>query len=247
MIALLSQRDEPLVATAPNRLFVVELVGVAGAGKSTLTAALLAAAPTALGTRQLRQKLPLSRLNMAWHALMLTFYFLPTYLRYWPKHRWFSNHEMRSLCYLAAWPRALTQRMGQDVIQIMDLGPIFRLVFLAEFGTSLTQCARFAAWRRHQIAQWREIIDLVIMVDAPDEVLQERIDSREKAHVAKAQSIAQNFAFYQRYRAGYQEVIANLCQPQKNGRIPTILHFDTSQFSVDEIVSALLQTLKIAT
>jgi len=247
MTSLSSQHHPPSVTTAQHHMFVVELVGLAGVGKTTLTTALLAAAPTVLGSWQLRQQLPLSQLNLAWHALMLTFYFMPTYLRHWPRHRWFTATEMRSLCYLAAWPRALAERKGQDVVQLMDLGPIFRLVFLTEFGTSLTQSDQFNAWRHRQITQWRELINVIIMLDAPDEVLQERIDGREKAHVAKAQSITQNLAFYQRYRAGYQEVIANLCRSQENGRAPMLLHFDTSQSSVDEIVTELLKTLKICT
>lgn len=233
--------------TNRKRPLVVELVGLAGAGKSTVTTALLSTENDALRQCQLRKSLPLSGRQRAWHTLMLTRHFLPTYLGNLSRgnragQKWFTSGEMRSLFYLSAWPAALRRRPHSDTIQVMDLGPIFRLVFLKEFGSELTKSQSFNSWYQHQISQWRTLIDLVVLLDAPDEVLQQRIDQREKDHVAKAQSLKKNADFFRRYRAAYQGTIADICRDEAK-QIPQVLRYNTNELAVDTIVTNLSQTL----
>lgn len=246
-----ARRSQSIHSTTRTRPYVVELVGLAGSGKSTITKALMASADGGdLGHFAIQQKLELSRATMAKHALQITKTFLPTYLRRWPKHGWFTRQEMRSLSYLTAWPPALqreqSRRNEQPLIQLMDLGPIFRFAYLQEFGSGLTKEQRYRQWQSAQLATWRDLVDLVIFLDAPDEVLQARIDSRPKAHVIKAQSTNDNQAFYQRYRKAYRELI-EIFQQESEEHGVTLQMFDTSQMSVDSIIIEISHLLEQVT
>lgn len=206
--------------------FVVELVGLAGAGKTTLTQALTHNNP------QIAQKIVLPRRQMNRHLAAHTLAFLPTYLRHFPRLPWFTREEMRGMIYLTAWPEFLSQAGAtQAQVQLLDLGPAYRLTFLQEFGSPLTQQPQFTRWCEQVIQRWRSRLHLLIWLDAPNEVLLERINQRAKDHTIKARSNAESAAFFTRYRAGFERIIGQFAtQPDL-----TVLRLDTSKYSVQQI------------
>jgi thymidylate kinase len=220
---------------------LVELVGLAGVGKTTLTNALFQQKQ-----QHFSRKIVLPRPLIVRHALAHSMTFLPHYLRSWPRTSWFSQAELRSMVYLSAWPVALAQQQMAVTTQLMDLGPIYRLAYLQEFGSALTQSAPFASWQAAQIAQWRKLLDLVIVLDAPDVVLQSRIDRRSKKHVVKAGTVAQSATFFRRYRAAYHDILAHITPQEGTADGPLILQIDTSQSPVELIVDQVLQALNQA-
>lgn len=218
-----------------QRPLVVELVGLAGAGKTTLSKALTQSNP------QITSKLALPRGQMNRHLFAHTLTFLPGHLRHCLQQRWFTREELRGLIYLTAWPEFLSRPSGRSQsIQLLDLGPIYRLAFLQEFGPPLTREPRFAHWCSETLRRWHTVLDLVIWLDAPNAVLLERINTREKDHLVKARSAAESEAFFSRYRAGFERVLAQL--PAHNG--PAILRFDTSQNSVERILAQVTTVLQ---
>lgn len=218
-----------------QRPLVVELVGLAGAGKTTLSKALAQSNP------QVTSKLALPRSQMNRHLLAHTWTFLPGYLRHFQQQRWFSREELRSLIYLTAWPEFLNQPNGQPQrIQLLDLGPIYRLAFLQEFGPPLTKAPRFAQWSAKTLRRWQSVLDLVIWLDAPSAVLVDRINGRDKDHLVKTRSAAESEAFFNRYRTGFERVIAQW--PTPGG--PALLRIDTSQNSVERILAQVTTVLQ---
>jgi thymidylate kinase len=205
---------------------VVELVGLAGAGKTTVTQALTHNNP------QIARKIVLPRGQMNRHLAAHTLAFLPTYLRHFPRLPWFTREEMRGMIYLTAWPEFLSQPGTiQPPVQLLDLGPAYRLTFLQEFGSPLTQQPRFTRWCEEVIQRWRRRLHLLIWLDAPNAVLLERINQRAKDHTIKARSADESAAFFSRYRAGFERIIGQFAtQPDL-----AVLRLDTSQYSVQQI------------
>ena len=226
--------EKQLKFNRPAAPLVVELVGLAGAGKTTLTQALTQNNP------QIAQKIVLPRRQMNSHLAAHTLAFLPTYLRYFPRLPWFTREEMRGMIYLTAWPEFLGRvHAAAPAVQLLDLGPAYRLTFLQEFGSPLTQQPRFARWCEEVVQRWRSRLHLLIWLDAPNEVLLERINQRAKDHTVKARSREESAAFFTRYRAGFERVIQQLAsQPDL-----AILRLDTSQHTVQQIREQVTATL----
>ncbi len=76
------------------------------------------------------------------------------------------------------------------------------------------------------------MLDAVIALDAPDEILVERIRSRPEHHRIKAESHSAAQSFLERYRTAYREII------EKIGAGPRLLQVDTSRSSPDEVAAA---------
>jgi cytidylate kinase len=215
---------------------VVEVAGPAGAGKTTLTRAL------ADRRRDVRVGVPLSRTDLIRAYATATAAIGPTYLRRFRGTRWFTRGESRGMAYLGAWRRRLAQdRVAWDVgcataVHVLDHGPIYRLVRLSEFGPPVTTSAAFRAWWETSLAQWASTLDVVVWLDASDEVLLRRIHSRERAHVVRDAPAAEGSAFLARYRAGYDAVMARLA-PVSRLRL---LRFDTARSTPDGIADLVL-------
>ena len=213
---------------------VVELVGPAGAGKTTLS--------RALGKRN-KRILAGVRLRRIGHILFFissTLFLLPTYLRQHRHSRWFTREETRAMTYLKAWHHALGRQASSDIaVTVLDHGPVFRLAQLCEFGPEITRSRRFEEWWDRMLKQCTVTLDMVIWLDAPDTNLLERIHVRDRWHIIKGKSEQEGYEFLARYRRSFERVIPKLTA---NGG-PRVLRFDTNQESLDQIVDKVLAHL----
>jgi shikimate kinase len=209
---------------------VMELMGPAGAGKTTLLRALADARPG------LRAAPHVSRV---WHlplVLQNTLPLLPSFLRRRERGRWFTWPEARSMVYLDAWLRLLARDAGSDRIVVLDHGPIFNLAMLREFGPELTADAAFRRWSDRLLSRWAETLDVIVWLDAPDQVLVERIRGRDQKHLVKTASTEEASAFLQRCRRSFEEFLAPLdARPS-----PEILRFDTERQPTHELAAKIL-------
>lgn len=220
--------------TAPRVRLVVEVAGLAGAGKTTL----------ALALRQCDEHfmvgVPLPRTGYLPFVVSIMRFFLPVFLRQYRDSRWFTREEIRSMIYLKAWYHLVSrQRSAEGTVAILDHGPIYRLAWLHEFGPEIVRSGRFAQWSAEVLDQWAASLDLVIWLDAPDAVLVERIAARDRWHVVKGKSEQETYQFLARYRASYDWVLSRLTA---NGG-PKVLRFDTNQESLDQILKNVLQCI----
>lgn len=211
---------------------VIELVGPAGAGKSTLLRALARAGPTVFP----------APVPSWWTALTR----IPADAGLWLPGLWRgrlpSRDTLRSLVYLRAWSDTLAS-LGhagdEETLHVLDHGPVFRLVKLGEFDPALAPGPALEAWRERWIAHWRERLDLVIWLDAPDEILHERIQVRDQEHELRGEDLAATRRLLAAYREAYDRVLARLADAGG----PPVVRFTTDDATPEELAEHVRQEL----
>ena len=214
---------------------VIEIVGPAGSGKTTLVRALTRRHPPFVtGVR-------LSKLSLAPYFAANALRLLPSYVAHYRHSRWLSRRELRAMTYVNAWHRWLRRQNAARGVTIFDHGPIFRLVRLRAFGPELVGGEAFGRWWRSALAEWAAILYVVVWLDAPDDALAQRIQSRQDWHRLKAESDSDLRRFLVRYREGYEHVLSELMAI----RPPRVLEFRTDQLPADEIAEAVVRDLDL--
>jgi thymidylate kinase len=215
---------------------IIELIGPAGAGKTTLSRALKRRSEKI----QIGAEIELRKIKympvFVRNALLL----LPIILYRWHYSRWFTWEEIKYLIYLRGWPRVLKQQAAQggDAI-LLDHGPVFKLATLNGFGPVRLQTKGFGSWWNDMFRQWASIVDIVIWLDAPDPILEKRINSRNQRHAVKGRSEFEVLHFLARYRASYEQILAKWATYGK----PILLKFDTSQTTIEQVADEVLRTI----
>jgi len=220
-------------------LLIVELIGPAGAGKTTLSHALCyRSEKIQIGAEIELRKLRYSTI-FVWNALML----LPVILHQWRRSRWFTWEEIKYLVYLMGWPRVLMRQAAHnDTVILLDHGPVFKLATLNAFGPEEFKDQSLDIWWNDMFKQWASTLDIVVWLDAPDPILEKRINSRLQRHMVKGKSEAEVLQFLERYRTSYEQVLAKL----KTHGGPALLRFDTSQTTLEQVADQVLQSIDLA-
>ena len=221
--------------TAPERgerPLVIELVGPAGAGKSTLARHLgdrLRAPGAPLGL----WGLPLPRL--AAHAARL----LPTFLGFVRDGQQPAWAEQTQLVRLETLSELVEGRRATGQSVVLDEGPVFAFSWMEVFY-SRREGPRRAAWRRRAIARWAHLLDLIVLIDAPDPVLTYRLRTRAKAHPLKHSPDAVIQAFTARFRTAFHHVSAEL----RAASGPPLVTLYTGDESTGRTAGRLLATVE---
>jgi thymidylate kinase len=180
---------------------LVEIVGPAGAGKSTLAQALARklGAPESLSVWGQRRR------DLAGGAVRA----LPAALAAAAGGRPLAFSELTQMARVAAMRRTVRRAAAGESLVILDEGPVFALAwFDAFYGRNGDP--GWASWRRRAIADWSQRLDLIVRLDAGGDRLIGRIRGRDKNHRAKDWPDRAIDAFQGRYRAAYDKVIAEL-------------------------------------
>lgn len=215
---------------SPERLRLVELMGPAGAGKSTVFQSLLARDQSILVRPTLRH---------ARYAVVVAANLVKataTLIRHRAIDRDDPKEQVRSMMYVQALPRVLPE-LGSpgDSAIVFDQGPLFLLT-----RPNLTD-RPVATWRNRMLDTWAQLLDIVVFLDAPDSLLRERINTREKWHVLKGADGRSSLEVLRASRQVYEDTLQAI-SAQPGG--PAILRFDTSARSADEIADAILTAMK---
>ena len=211
------------------RPLVVELAGPAGAGKTTLARALVADSPATTTGVQVG---PLGlAVGLASAAPQLTA------ARLSAPGRWWTRDELRSLAYLRAWRRAVREGDG---LLVLDHGPVFRLASLAAFGPPMAASRAFAGLRAGLAQDWGSLLDAVVWLDAPDDVLLRRIDRRAQQHRIQHVGPDEGATFLARYREAYRTTLALVADAGAR-----VVEVDTAAASPAELAAELRSTLHV--
>lgn len=213
---------------------LVEVLGVAGSGKSTLTSVLeaedgIARAPF-ISARNPRHSILLAG------ALPRLAPLLAANLRWTPRLTW---ADYKLLVYTTSWRRVLrSQRTASTAVLVLDQGPLYALVRLKAKDLGISDRPSFQRWWSAMLSSWVRDLSLVVWLDAPDETLLRRINERSQGHSVKNHEPTDAVGFLQRYRFLFMGVINEV---ERAGG--AVLRFDTDRSQAEEIAGKVLDVI----
>jgi hypothetical protein len=203
-----------------HRRQLVELAGPAGVGKSALQRLLANDAGCSAGTIW----------GLPPAALLLNgFELVPSFVPLWLGARALLWPETRHIVRLHTLRRALASAQQKTVI--FDEGPIFALAWLRGFGHPVMRSQVSAEWWRITLRDWGTLIDAVIVLDAPDEVLAGRIRGRPEDHEVKQFSDREIAGWMRRFRLALEWVLNRLTVESS----VAIIRLDTSRATPEQL------------
>jgi deoxyadenosine/deoxycytidine kinase len=220
---------------------IVEIIGLAGAGKTTLSKAL----------GKYPDHFRLSRFPSVHQIASAPFFIrygaplLPNLFRLYRRtSRQLGQREFAWMTILSGWPDILQQQAnkGQKVI-VLDQGPVYLLAEFKEFGPEYLQSERAEKLWQKIYCRWAGTLDLIVWLDADNTYLMERIQNRAKGHKVKNESMTVVTDFLTRYRAAYDYVVSRLGTCPGG---PRILRIDTGSRQPQETADYLLTTLGLS-
>jgi hypothetical protein len=211
--------------------FVAEIVGPAGSGKSSLMRALAHADRMFLPIAGYRtpRGAPLYLSSAA--AVMPIVPRRPA--------RAVARRQARWMIRLEASERVLRHRSVPGTVVLFDQGPVYTLARLTRVHAPGTCSRAYQQWRSKKVRQWADILRVLIVLDAPDDVLLARVRERSKAHYLDQLDDASARDALRAERAACAAVVAELTSA---GRLRTI-RIDTSGRSADELASLVVAML----
>lgn len=219
---------------------IVEIVGPAGAGKSSLFKALQKKEP-----RIICEEPP-----PIWNHSYVQFY-LRNIGRLFPlfvhlPHREFKVFSRRILIYmifLTGWHDLLNKKaeLIKNVI-LLDQGPIFMMAYLSIFGQINTEYSRIYEWRKKTDYQWAHTINTIIYLDTSNEALISRNRNRQDHEIKhiSGKSNAEARDFLEKYRNVYKQIINRFTMNNDQLRVVWI---DTEEFSIEKAVDIVISEM----
>jgi len=212
-----------------DRPLVVELAGPAGAGKSAIARALVRLDPEIHARPRVSPQSYLASMP----GLVPTFLGL-----HWP-FRGVLGKEMKRILRLRALHR-LVHRAGNGCALVFDEGPVYMLARILFFGGKNIETQAFVRWWRRAIADWAATLDVIVWLDAPDDVLAVRIRTRPQWHRYRGADDRALTAFLDSYRAAFARVLTELTAAGG----PQLWSLATDRGSADLQGRELLQRLR---
>ena len=221
-----------MTATAPCR---IEIVGVAGSGKSTLTRALMERDARWQLADHLHTRVPAHWPYVA-HSIPRVLPLVATTAHARPLLSW---DEVKFLIYVSEWSRFLRVQHA-SAPTVLDQGPVFALACLLWGGKPLTRTGTFRRWLNEMVESWSRELRAIVRLVAPEEILLERINGRDQRHEAKGRARRESVEVLESHERAYCElfdVIDGL------GR-PPVLCFDTSTSSAVDVAGTVAARLE---
>ncbi|MGH3135634.1 MAG: hypothetical protein ACRDPV_03965 [Gaiellaceae bacterium] len=216
---------------------IIEIVGVAGSGKSTLTRELRAEydceVADSLHTRSL------AHWPYVAHGIPGLVPLVAASAQHGPLLSW---DELKFVLYVAEWHRFLRDRPGVPRAVLLDQGPIFGLACLLWGRKPFTRSAPFESWLRRMVERWSLELDAIVVLDAADEILLARINARKQSHDAKGAPVGRGLELIERHRDAYARVLS---LSEALGR-PRLLRYDTATMPPAEIAAELADVLELS-
>jgi hypothetical protein len=209
----------------------MELAGPAGAGKSSLSAALVRrvdAKPGAIWGQ------PVTPLLVNGAQLM------PTFGGLWRHSKSLLWGETRHMVRLQTLQRSLQHRESRSgEVLVFDEGPVFAMAWLRGFGHRTLREQPSADWWQTTLREWASLIDAVVVLDAPDRLLARRIRTRPHEHEVKDFPDHEIVRWMARFREALEWVLAELTR--QGG--PVVIRLSSEGQSADCIAEKLLAEL----
>jgi deoxyadenosine/deoxycytidine kinase len=222
-----------------NRPLVVELVGPAGVGKSTLTETLVKNHPGVI----------LGELPNAQYT-RFTRFFVEECLKLGPRllhlnlcahDRRLKKTEFAQMAILSGGHRVLQASMNSRTGSILlDEGPIHLMTQLLFFGSPVFKNPCACDWWKDIYAAWAKTLDIVILLDADRRQMIERIRGREKWHSIKERTDLESIRYLSEYRSTIEAILCRLSQEIVK---PKVLEYNTSTETIEAIETNIINEL----
>jgi hypothetical protein len=207
---------------------VIELVGPAGAGKTTLAHRLGAS-----------REAPRRRLSLwglpRWALFASAVALVPSMVAAATRGRPLRGAELAQMIRLDALRRVVRREIRREGILLLDEGPVFALSWL-EVVCRRNGDPTVGTWRRRIIADWASLLHAVVRLDASDAAIAQRIRSRAKSHPVKHAPDAEIYRFTAEFRRAFDLVLGDLAAA---GSLE-IMRLDTEGEPLDQSVHRLL-------
>lgn len=203
---------------------VVEIIGPAGSGKTTL-ATELATWPGVLTVSSIGPAETRSRRLLAAGRAM------PVVLRL--VRRRTTRRQIAWAARLGALD-SLVRRADGEVL-VLDQGPVYTLSRLLAARPELAG----GEWAERRIENWALLLDAVVVLDAPDGELAARIHSRQKDHAVKAAPDAEAIAAVRTQRAELGAMVTAVAALGVR-----VLDLRTDHFPVDQIAAKVMGAMR---
>ena len=215
---------------------IVELVGPAGVGKSTLYQAL---------NKKRYPWLLCYYHPRVWRISSAPFYIknilllLPTFVRISGNgDRHLTRREIAFMAILHGWYKILRKKTtNSNKILVLDEGPISIMAYLNVWGPQSLFNSNMQGWWEYIFSQWMQSIDMVVMMDAPEEIIRWRINNRPQDHHLKGESAYVMDDWLKKYRILYDQIVNRLASNNHGIRV---IRIDSGINSVDEIINKVL-------
>ena len=219
---------------------IVEIVGPAGAGKTTLCNVLSCCQATTYLGRFPDVRKAAHAPFFIWNSLQV---FLAT--RGLPRRnsRQLTRREVAWLAILNGWPAVLRKESRNSRFIWLDQGPVYLLTETRTFGPEYLRRSEAGKLWRRLYSQWADLLDAIIWLDAADVELLKRIRGRCKEHAVKNESAQTTFEYLASYRHAYEQTLSGLLANHPRLRV---LRFDTGQKSPEDIAGRLVLEFGLA-
>lgn len=171
------------------------------------------------------------------HGLQL----LPILCGLWRHSRSLLWDESRHLVRLRALHRTIRRgELPQGGVVIYDEGPVFALTWLRGFGDESLRSEAAEEWWDATLRDWAAVLDAVVVLDAADPLLTQRIKTRPDSHEVKQASGPEIALWMARFRGALDWVLQGLAD---HGG-PLVVRVTTDQERPDslaELVAAAIE------
>jgi broad-specificity NMP kinase len=208
---------------------IVELAGPAGVGKSTLNRALSGPLAAVSGTLWGQPKSSLLKNGIQ---------SIPGFIPLWRSARAPLWYETTNMVRLRTLLHSLRNPDRSRTV-IFDEGPIFALAWLRGFGHPVMRSLAADPWWQTTVHSWAGVIHAVVVLDAPDTVLAERIRVRPSDHEVKQASDAEISVWMARFREALDWVLAELTTEQG----PIVVRLETTASAPEQIAQQVLDAI----
>ena len=214
--------------TRSSQSFVAEIIGPAGAGKTSLTSLLKQ-------NKDVRAGLSLWGLPPALIARGVVSSF-PTLFALCRERKRFEWDDVKLIIQHSALLQLVTLESSKGYQAVLlDEGAVFALAKLQAFGP-MAGSFETKSWVRSLFNKLAPTLDAVVWLDAPDAVLAQRIREREKPHRMKDGTDADIRDHLRLYRDSFERVVSDLTR--LNGL--KVYRFSTDKEPIEAIAQKVL-------
>ena len=205
MVPIINQTNSQIIQ---NEGLIIELVGLAGAGKSTLFKNL----------NETHENFQGEFTPQVWVRNTVPFYILRI-INLFPlllnlvrnQGRFISRRELAFLAILDGWDKILLEKKPKIKKEIfIDQGPISLMAYLALIGSPRLQGSNIIDWWEKIFEKWSKVLDIVIWLDTDLDTLIHRIHNRPQDHTIKYEPNSIACEWLLRYRSEYDLIIKKL-------------------------------------